>query len=325
MRQTALGAFNTYLVSKVAKTLARCWKVTRKDGVILGFTTHTRDIVFQGVPYYMVWGLTTSSVKSSEGFSVDNLAISAFLTAQNETDILAGKYDGATLEVFTVNYLNLGLGKLIDKVGFLGEVTRADGVFQAELRGLMDMLRTKIGRVYTAACDARLGDARCGFNLTPVPMTITAVTGPKSFQATALAGFPTGSFTVGYLRFLAGENVGVERDIRFHAGINIDLFLAPVFPMVVDELVFLYQGCDKTKSTCIRVFNNVVNFRGFDYVPTIEQVFDSPINLQPNLTICAQEDPGYADVPLSGGGMYIVPPPESGESDTGGGDSDSGC
>jgi hypothetical protein len=29
-------------------TLCRCWKLIRKDGTVLGFTDHDRDIAFDG-------------------------------------------------------------------------------------------------------------------------------------------------------------------------------------------------------------------------------------------------------------------------------------
>ena len=304
MRRSILGSFSSYLLTKVAKSFTRCWKVTRKDGVILGFTTHTRDLTVDGVLYQMLGGLTTSAVKSSEGLSVDNLAVSAFLTAQSEGDILRGVYDGAMVEVFVVNYFNLGLGKLTEKVGFLGEVTRADGIFHAELRGLMDMLRTKIGRVYTAGCDARLGDARCKVPLTPVDGLITIPTSAKSFQSVAITGSPEHMYTSGTVVFLSGQNTGVTRDIRYQNNTDVVLFLAPPFPLMTGDAVSLTVGCDKTKYTCIHTFNNVLNFRGFDFVPTIEQVFDSPINLQPSLTLCAPADeavgPGGTLFPFPG-------------------------
>jgi hypothetical protein len=38
------------LVSEVT-TLATSWKITRRDGVVLGFTDHVRDLDVEGVTY----------------------------------------------------------------------------------------------------------------------------------------------------------------------------------------------------------------------------------------------------------------------------------
>ena len=53
-------------------TLARCWQVVRKDGVVLGFTDHDRDLSFDGVTYRADTGLSALSLAQSTGLSVDN-------------------------------------------------------------------------------------------------------------------------------------------------------------------------------------------------------------------------------------------------------------
>lgn len=40
-------------------TLCHCWRVRRKDGVILGFTDHDVDIVFNGVVFLAGAGRTS--------------------------------------------------------------------------------------------------------------------------------------------------------------------------------------------------------------------------------------------------------------------------
>ena len=48
------------------------------------------------------------------------------------------------------------------RAGSLGEVKRAGGAFTAEVRGLAHYLQQPKGRLFQYACDADLGDARCG-------------------------------------------------------------------------------------------------------------------------------------------------------------------
>ena len=44
-----------------ATTLAWCWRVTRRDGVTLGFTDHDRDLTFDGATYEAATGFTAAT------------------------------------------------------------------------------------------------------------------------------------------------------------------------------------------------------------------------------------------------------------------------
>ena len=45
-------------------TLARCWIITRRDGVVQGFTDHDEDIVLDGATCRAGTGFTASDQKS---------------------------------------------------------------------------------------------------------------------------------------------------------------------------------------------------------------------------------------------------------------------
>ena len=44
-----------------ATTLAWCWRVTRGDGAVLGFTDHDRDLTFDGTTFEAAAGLTAAT------------------------------------------------------------------------------------------------------------------------------------------------------------------------------------------------------------------------------------------------------------------------
>ena len=48
--KTVSAALAQHLAGDVT-TLATCWKITRRDGVVLGFTDHVRDLDVDGVTY----------------------------------------------------------------------------------------------------------------------------------------------------------------------------------------------------------------------------------------------------------------------------------
>src|SRR4051812_31581755 len=67
IERTIMRAIPTALQAKLdsgVTTLARCWKVTRRDGVVLGFTDHDRDLVLDGVTFRAGTGFAASEATS---------------------------------------------------------------------------------------------------------------------------------------------------------------------------------------------------------------------------------------------------------------------
>ncbi len=158
-----------------ALTLATCWKIERRDGTILGFTSHDRDLVFDladgdgPVSYVAASGFTRSNIAGVAGFAADNLDVEGVLdsAAIAVADLRAGRYDFAEIKVFEVNYKALNQGALKLRRGQVGQVRAEGQVFVAELRGLADRYSQEIGEIYSPSCRADLGDGHCGVRLSP--------------------------------------------------------------------------------------------------------------------------------------------------------------
>ena len=63
-----------------ATTLAWCWKLAARNGEVLGFTDHDRDLVFDGVTYEAQAGFTGSDIETALGLAVDNLDVASALS-----------------------------------------------------------------------------------------------------------------------------------------------------------------------------------------------------------------------------------------------------
>lgn len=257
-------------------TICRAWALERRDGVVLGFTDHDRDLSFEGVMFRAEAGLTARALEQVTGLAVDNSeAVGALRDAGlREEDILAGRYDGAALRIWEVNWADLAQRRLIFR-GSLGEITRAGGAFRAELRGLSEPLGQPGGRIYHAACSAVLGDGACRFDLeTPGYFAESAVVSVRdgveiSFDPIDTVG--PGWFAFGRLMVLSGAAAGLVghiRDDRMRAGLRVltlwDSLRAPLEP---GDMVRLTVGCDKQAATCRLRFDNMLNFQGFPHIP----------------------------------------------------------
>lgn len=255
-------------------TLAMIWKITRTDQLVFGFTDHDEPIPFGGTTYRPTSAFDASAVSTRAELNVDNLEAVGLLDDAGITaeDIDAGLWDGAAIEIRRVNWADLSMGAEIVRVGEIGQVQRKRGQYIAEMRGLMQKLQNNVGRSVAPSCDAKLGDVRCGVVLEGSPGftvagVVTAVAGRRAFTASALAQ-AAAYFSNGEVHFTSGANLGIRMEVKTHStGGVLALQLALPFDLAVSDTFDIVPGCDKTKAVCIAKFNNVVNFRGFSFVP----------------------------------------------------------
>jgi hypothetical protein len=160
MRTLDLG-FKAHIESG-ATTLAHCWKLTRSDAVVLGFTDHDLTLSVDGVDYVPAHGLDGGEATQKLGPQIDTSDVVGVLhsDAITEADIAAGLYDGAEVETWRVNWRDVTQRVLLRRAT-IGEIVREDGQFRAELRSGQHALNRIRGRLYGVFCDAVLGDARC--------------------------------------------------------------------------------------------------------------------------------------------------------------------
>ena len=255
-------------------TVCRAWAITRKDGLILGFTDHDKDLTWEGVTFRANAGLTAFALQQTSGLSVDNTdALGAFRDeAIKETEIADGLYDGAEVKSWQVNWANPEDRRLLFK-GHVGEIRRGAGAFEAELRGLTDALNQPQGRAYHKECSAVLGSSACGVDLNEPgyfsDQTIE-VASARRFEFD-LPGFDADWFARGVLEVTSGSSQGLKGIIRRDSVANgrrvIDLWQALPRPLAVGDTVRLLAGCDKRRETCKAKFDNLLNFQGFPFIP----------------------------------------------------------
>lgn len=272
-------------------TLCRLWRLTRRDGSVQGFTDHDRDLVLDGVTYRAATGLTARNLERSTGLAVDNTeALGALVDeALSETDIVAGRLDGAEITIWLANWTDLS-ARIVVFAGEIGQITRSNGAFQAELRGLAERLNIPQGQVIQPRCGAQLGDGDCGFNPAAAGFTVAAVLSdilPNGTHVVTADEAPAESwFSHGLMRVTAPEAAGISAWIREDKVIgglrHLTLWLPPSLPLALGDALELVAGCDKQAATCRVKFNNFMNFRGFPHVPGDDWLSSFPVSSQAN-------------------------------------------
>lgn len=268
-----------------ATTLAWCWRITREDGVVLGFTEHDRTLTFDGTDFEPETGLEPSEIRQGTDLAVDAQDAQGVLDSERitETDILDGRWDDATVEAWLVNWADPA-ERVLMRRGSIGRISRGKAAFIAEVRGLAHVIDQTVGRVYQATCDATLGDARCGVDLEASEHkgtgAVTSVLRSRAFTASGLGGFAAGHFDFGFVVWTSGASAGRRAEVMRHTledGVaTITLAEDPVRPVAQSDGFVIRAGCDKSSATCAAKFDNMVNFRGFPHIPGNDSLFRHP-------------------------------------------------
>lgn len=260
-----------------ATTTCHAWRLTRRDGTVMGFTEHDRDLEFDGTVFAAMTGFADGGeVETGLGLSADAAEVVGAFSAEAITraDLAAGRYDGALVETFLVNWQSPD-DHVLRSTRELGEVRNGPDAFQAELRSLAAKLDRPGGRIYARGCDAELGDARCRVNLDDPAYrgegVVTEVVSDDGLAVSGLAGFETGWFRQGRIRFVTGALDGLEFSVAEHASdggvARLTLWSPPALRPAAGDGFVIVTGCDKRRETCRDKFANILNFRGFPFMP----------------------------------------------------------
>lgn len=250
-------------------TIAFCWRIERRDGLALGFTSHDRDFEVAGLRYRSAPGILPSAITLSAGFASETLDVAGALTsgAIAADDLAAGRWDGAGVSIFAVDRDDPDGGRIALAAGELGDVAMRGQAFEAELRGAAARLDRPVVAQTSPHCRAQLGDKRCRVDMAGRvrTTTIVAVAGECAIE---VASAPPGTGSAfGRLRWMSGRNAGLHVGVAASDGALLTLRDPPHFPAAAGDRVELSEGCDKRLETCSGRFANAVNFRGEPHLP----------------------------------------------------------
>jgi len=263
-------------LGRTVTTVCHCWRLTRKDGHVAGYTDHDRRLTVGATVFAPQTGLAASEARDTLGLAVDTVDVEGALSSDDisDEDIAAGLYDGATVETLLVNWRQPDDFVLLRKAT-VGRITRTDGRFVAELESLAHSLDRPSGRFVSRTCDAELGDARCGFGLDDPAFTgtgaVEVVEMASTLVVSGLDAFAAGWFALGVLTWTSGMREGRRERVEMHrmdaAGTTLVLQPGGSGSVAEGDTFVIVAGCDKKFATCKTKFANTLNFRGFPHLP----------------------------------------------------------
>jgi len=261
--------------------MADCFTFTLRSGLILSYTNVDISFSYNGNTYLgnsiLVDGL---KYKAALGLEVDQQQITVvarsidtissgapFLQALRD-----GSFDGCEIErdrVFFSDYIGgTAIGSVTLFKGRLGVIDQI-GRTSAKLTVNSDLVLLDIDmprNVYQPTCLHTLYDSGC--TLVKNAFGTSGTVGSGSTASTINWSATSPKHQQGSITFTSGVNAGVTANVNnVAAGTALGLgYPLQSVPSPGDTFT-VYYGCDHTPGTCQSKFNNLVNFRGFPYVP----------------------------------------------------------
>ena len=267
--------------SQPLETTATFWRVLRRDGVALGFTTHDEDLWFDGLSHRATPGMVPSAIRRSAGFEADSAEVEGALSHDSigAFDLATGRFDGARVLIGVVDWESLE--RHVIYRGSIGTVTEEAGTFAADLVSRKaELQRDPVPRT-SPSCRAAFCGPGC--TLSAARFEHGGVLG--SFDLASNGAVVTTSAALadlvgGTLRWhggpYAGQTCGITGVAAGHLLLAIPLDRAPP----AGTRVSLREGCDRTLATCATRFANAINFQGEPFLPGNDLITRYPVPSQ---------------------------------------------
>ncbi len=248
-------------------TVATFWRIYRRDGIMLAFTSHDRDLTFSGIRHRAAPGMVPASIRLTADLSEDSAEVQGALSHATirEQDLAAGLFDKAAIEIGAVDW------KLLDHhvlySGTLGRIEDDRRGFTAELRSAKRQLDEDLVPRTSPTCRALFCGPGCGVPEAAFTSTKELAGIDLDANRVSFDGIAPSDFVDGQLRFLDGPQTGIAFGIigADAGGLTLDRQL--VAGTSIGTRTELREGCDHTFTTCSQRFGNGVNFRGEPFLP----------------------------------------------------------
>lgn len=249
-------------------TLAWCWRLARRDGVVVGLTSHDRDLVIDGIPYRAAPGMKPSALETSDSLEVETMDLEGAVSSSaiSAEDLDAGRWDGAELVLMVTDWSAPEAAPIVVARGELGAVERRGAAFAAELQGVLRRLDGPACPATSPSCRAALGDRACRVDLAPL-MHLRRVVAVDGRAVTLDAPVAAGNMAFGELLWIEGAACGLASPVIADDGTVLQLAEVPAALPALPARVRLTEGCDKQLATCRARFGNAANFRGEAHLP----------------------------------------------------------
>ena len=213
------------------ETVATYWRVLRRDGIALGFTSHDRDLRFAGVNHVSAPGMIPAAV---------GVGLVDWETSEH-------------LELFA---------------GIIGAVGQDGAKFTAELLSAKTALDRELVPRTAPTCRAEFCGPGCALSPPRFTRELRLAEADAALNRVRFAGLAEAApYAFGRLRWIDGAEAGLDFAVLDSDGAWLILERAPGPGLAAGARAVVREGCDHTLETCATRFANAVNFQGEPFLP----------------------------------------------------------
>jgi uncharacterized phage protein (TIGR02218 family) len=248
-------------------TVATYWRIYRRDGCALAFTSHDRDLSFGGHRHLAAPGMVPAAIRLTAELANDSAEVQGALSHESirENELAAGLYDDAAIEIGAVDWVSLESHTLY--TGQIGRIEDDEMQFTAELRSNKSLLEQDLVPRTSPTCRAVFCGHGCGLSAERFTTLQEVAEIDLEGNRVRLVGIDGEAHVDGRLRFLAGPQTGLAFGIVDAAAEWLVLDRPLVEGTLPGTRAQLREGCDHTIATCSGRFANAANFRGEPFLP----------------------------------------------------------
>ncbi len=248
-------------------TVATFWRIYRRDGAALAFTSHDRDLSFGGIRHLAAPGMIPAAIRLTSELANDSAEVQGVLNHDSirVDELAAGLFDDAAIAIGAVDWMSLDHHTLY--TGQIGRIEDDSTQFSAELRSTKSLLEQDLVPRTSPTCRAEFCGRGCGLSAVRFTAVQPLAAIDLETNRVRFAGLDGEAHVDGRLRFMAGPQTGVAFGVIDAEGDWLVLDRPLVAGTPLGTRAELREGCDHTIATCAARFGNAANFRGEPFLP----------------------------------------------------------
>lgn len=270
------------LINSGVFVMADLYTFTLSSGAVFRAGSADIDLPWNGNTFPST-RIKRSKTKTTVGVEVDELDVSIYGNATDAQGLTfvgglgVGSLDGAVLTLeraFLPDWQSPVTGTLIHFLGDVADIKFGRSEAQLKVKSLLNRLNIQMPRnLYQPGCLHTLYDAGCALSKAAFGVNGTVQSGSTATAIHVSLGQADGTFSLGTITFIGGQNAGASYTVKTHGGGILTLTRPTLVIPTAGDGFTVYPGCDKQQATCQAKFSNLAHFRGFPYVPAPETAY----------------------------------------------------